>query len=146
MIQKRSVMYMVRELVHDPVLLSLPSSPAGKEDLQALQDLLDTLKAHRDDCVGMAGNMIGVRKRIIAFDCEGTYMTMLNPEILQKSEPYPAEESCLSLLGGPRPVKRWKKIKVRWQTETLQTRIRTFTGCPAQIIQHECDHLEGVLI
>jgi len=137
---------MVRELVHDPVLLSLPSDPAGKEDLEALQDLLDTLKAHRETCVGMAGNMIGVRKRIIAFDCEGVYMTMLNPEILQKSEPYPAEESCLSLLGGPRPVKRWKKIKVRWQTEALQTRVKTFTGFAAQIIQHECDHLEGVLI
>ncbi len=137
---------MVRELIHDPILLALPSERAGKEDLEALADLLDTLKAHKDACVGMAGNMIGVRKRIIAFDCEGTYMTMLNPEILQKSEPYNTEEGCLSLLGGPRPVKRWRKIKVRWQTEQLQTRVKTFTGFPAQIIQHECDHLEGVLI
>ena len=137
---------MVRELIHDPILLAIPSTPAGKEDLAALQDLLDTLKAHRETCVGMAGNMIGERKRIIAFDCEGVYMTMLNPELLQKTGPYGAEESCLSLLGGPRPVKRWEKIKVRWQTERMETRVKTFTGFTAQIIQHECDHLEGILI
>lgn len=137
---------MVRELIHDPVLLAIPSEPAGKEDLEALADLLETLKAHKETCVGMAGNMIGVRKRIIAFDCEGSYMTMLNPEILQKSGPYDTEESCLSLLGDPRPVKRWQKIKVRWQTERLETRVKTFTGFAAQIIQHECDHLEGILI
>ena len=137
---------MVRELVHDPVLLSIPSSPAGKEDLEALRDLLDTLTAHKEACVGMAGNMIGVRKRIIAFDCEGTYMTMLNPEILRKSEPYETEEGCLSLLGGPRPVKRFRKIKVQYQNEQLQTRIKTFTGWTAQIIQHEIDHCEGILI
>ena len=94
----------------------------------------------------MAANMIGVRKRIIVFDNEGTYMTMFNPEIIKKSGPYDAEEGCLSLLGGPRPCKRYQTIKVQWQTAEFQTRIKTFTGWPAQIIQHEIDHCDGILI
>ena len=102
--------------------------------------------AHKDSCVGMAANMIGVRKRIIAFDNEGTYMTMFNPEIIKKSGPYDTEEGCLSLLGGPRPCKRYQTIKVQWQTAEFQTRIKTFTGWPAQIIQHEIDHCNGVLV
>ncbi|MBR3802473.1 MAG: peptide deformylase [Clostridia bacterium] len=137
---------MVKELIHDPILLSIKSEVATKEDLQAAQDLLDTLTAHKDDCVGMAANMIGVHKRIIAFDNDGTYMVMFNPEIIKKSEPYDAEEGCLSLLGGPRKCKRYKTIKVQWQTAEFQTRIKTFTGFPAQIIQHEVDHCNGVLI
>ena len=137
---------MIKELIHDPIFLAGKSSPAAKEDLQTAQDLLDTLIAHKEGCVGMAANMIGVHKRIIVFDNEGTYMTMLNPEIIKKSGPYDTEEGCLSLLGGPRPCKRYKTIKVRWQTVDFQTRIKTFTGWPAQIIQHEVDHCDGILI
>ena len=137
---------MVRELVHDPILLGRSSVPAGKEDLDTARDLLDTLKAHRETCVGMAANMIGELKRIIVFDNEGTLMTMLNPEILSASGPYETEEGCLSLLGGPRKTKRFQKIKVRWQNEAFQTRMKTFTGWTAQIIQHEVDHCNGILI
>ena len=137
---------MVKELTHDPIFLSLKSEVATKEDLQVAEDLLDTLIAHKDSCVGMAANMIGVRKLIIAFDNEGTHMVMFNPEIIKKSEPYETEEACLSLLGGPRKCKRYKTIKVKWQTAEMQTRINTFTGFPAQIIQHEIDHCDGVLI
>ena len=137
---------MVRELMHDPIFLAQKSDPAAKEDLPAAQDLLDTLSAHQDSCVGMAANMIGVTKRIIVFDDEGTYMTMLNPEILKSEGKYEAEEGCLSLLGGPRKCKRFRKIKVRYQTLEFQTRIKTFTGWTAQIIQHEVDHCNGILI
>ena len=132
--------------MHDPIFLSLKSEVATKEDLQVAEDLLDTLTAHKDGCVGMAANMIGVRKRIIAFDNEGTYMVMFNPEIIKKSEPYETEEGCLSLLGGPRKCKRYKTIKVKWQTAEMQIRIKTFTGFTAQIIQHEIDHCNGILI
>ena len=137
---------MVRELIHDPLLLARKSEPATEADLQTAADLLETLQAHAEACVGMAANMIGVHKCIIVFDNDGDYMTMLNPEILDKSGRYEAMESCLSLLGGPRPAVRWHKIKVRWQTTGLQTRIKTFTGFPAQIIQHEIDHCGGILI
>lgn len=137
---------MLKELTHDPIFLSLKSEVATKEDLQVAEDLLDTLIAHKDGCVGMAANMIGIRKRIIAFDNEGTYMVMFNPEIIKKSEPYETEEGCLSLLGGPRKCKRYKTIKVQWQTTEMQTRIKTFTGFSAQIIQHEVDHCDGILI
>ena len=137
---------MVRPLVHDPILLGIKSAPATKEDLSTAQDLLDTLLAYKDGCVGMAANMIGVRKRIIVFDNEGTYTTMFNPEILKTADPYDTQEGCLSLLGGPRPCKRYQTIKVRWQNEQFQTRIKTFTGWSAQIIQHEIDHCNGILI
>lgn len=137
---------MVKELVHDPILLAMKSETAAKDDLQTAQDLTDTLSAHKDSCVGMAANMIGVRKRIIVFDNGGEYMTMLNPEILKRSEPYETEEGCLSFLGGPRKCKRYKSVKVKWQTVDFQTRIKTFTGFTAQIIQHEIDHCDGVLI
>ena len=137
---------MVRELVHDPIFLARKSVPADKEDLSVAQDLLDTLIAHKDSCVGMAANMIGVCKRIIVFDNEGSYMTMLNPEILKSEGEYEAEEGCLSLLGGPRKCKRFQKIKVRYQTPDFQIRLKTFTGWSAQIIQHEIDHCNGILI
>ena len=137
---------MVKELVHDPILLAMKSETAAKDDLQTAQDLTDTLSAHKDSCVGMAANMIGVRKRIIVFDNGGEFMTMLNPEILKRSEPYETEEGCLSLLGGPRKCKRYKSVKVKWQTFDFQTRIKTFTGFTAQIIQHEINHCDGVLI
>ena len=137
---------MVKEIVHDPMLLALKSEAATKEDAQTAQDLLDTLIAHKDGCVGMAANMIGVRKRIIVFDHEGTYLTMFNPEIIKQSGAYDTEEGCLSLLGAPRPCKRYRTIKVKWQTAAFQTRIKTFGGWSAQIIQHEIDHCNGVLI
>ena len=137
---------MVKELMHDPIFLSLKSELATKDDLPVAQDLLDTLTAHKDGCVGMAANMIGAKKRIICFDNEGTYMTMFNPQILKKSGPYDTEEGCLSLLGGPRKCKRYQTIKVQWQTAEMQTRIKTFTGFPAQIIQHGIDHCDGILI
>ena len=137
---------MVKELIHDPFLLARRSVPATKDDLETARDLLDTLMAHRDSCVGMAANMIGVWVRIIVFDNEGTPMIMLNPEILKTEGEYETEEGCLSLLGGPRKTKRFQKIKIRYQNEALQTRIKTFTGWTAQIIQHEVDHCNGILI
>ena len=137
---------MVRELMHDPIFLARKSVPATAEDLEVAQDLLDTLTFHKEGCVGMAANMIGVTKRIIVFDNEGEYMTMLNPVILKAAEQYETEEGCLSLLGGPRKCKRFKKIKVQYQNLQMQTRIKSFIGWTAQIIQHEIDHCNGVLI
>ena len=137
---------MVRELMHDPLLLGRTSAIATAEDAAVAQDLLDTLAAHRETCVGMAANMIGVCKRVIVFDNGGTPMVMMNPQILKASGEYETEESCLSLLGGPRKTKRFQKIKVQYQTVDMQIRIKTFEGWTAQIIQHEIDHCEGVLI
>ena len=136
---------MIQPIMKDPIFLAQKSVPATKEDLQVAQDLLDTLTAHQDGCVGMAANMIGVSKRIIAFDNEGKYMVMFNPEIVKRSEPYEAEEGCLSLTGT-RTAKRYRSIKVQYQNEQFQTRLKTFTGWTAQIIQHEIDHCSGVLI
>ena len=141
---------MIKELIHDPIFLAGKSEVATREDLQVAQDLLDTLAAHKDSCVGMAANMIGVKKRIIAFLDESgrapTYTVMLNPEIIRKDGAYNTEEGCLSLLGGLRPCKRYKSIKVKYQTLDMQTRIKTYTGWVAQIIQHEVDHCNGILI
>ena len=137
---------MVKELVHDPILLARKSAPATKEDLQIAQDLLDTLTFHKEGCVGMAANMIGVTKRIIAFNNEGKYEVMLNPEIVKSSGEYETREGCLSLLGDPRPTKRFEKIKVQYQTRDFQTRLKTYEGWTAQIIQHEIDHCNGILI
>lgn len=137
---------MVRELMHDPIFLARKSAQATVDDLQTAQDLLDTLEAHRETCVGMAANMIGVTKRIIAFDCERTYMLMFNPVILKASGEYETQESCLSLLGAPRKCKRYEKIKVQYQARDFATRIKTFSGWTAQIIQHEIDHCNGILI
>ena len=136
---------MIREICKDEFFLSQKSEPATANDLAIAQDLLDTLAAHKGGCVGMAANMIGVNKRIIAFDNEGEYMVMLNPMIVKQSGVYEAEEGCLSLTGT-RKVRRFKSIKVQWQNEKLQTRLKTFTGWTAEIIQHEIDHCEGVLI
>lgn len=137
---------MVRELMHDPIFLAQKSAPATSDDLAVARDLLDTLAFHKEGCVGMAANMIGVTKRIIVFDNEGSYMTMLNPVILKASDLYETEEGCLSLLDGPRKCKRYKKIKVQYQNLQMQIRIKTFSGWTAQIIQHEIDHCNGVLI
>ena len=136
---------MIKEIIHDPILLSVRSAEAGSEDLQTAKDLLDTLSAHRDECVGMAANMIGVSKRIIVFDCMGKYMTMFNPVIIRKAFPYDAEEGCLSLTGI-RKTQRFRKIKVQFQNERMQTRMQSFEGWTAQIIQHEIDHCNGILI
>lgn len=137
---------MIQELMHDPLFLGRVSERATHEDKQVAQDLLDTLTAHKDECVGMAANMIGVLKRIICFDAGGRYMIMFNPEIIKYSEGYETEEGCLSLLGGPRKTKRYKKIKVQYETEEGKVRTKTFEGFTAQIVQHEIDHLNGVLI
>ena len=137
---------MVKELIHDPILLARKSTPATLDDGQTARDLLDTLTFHAETCVGMAANMIGVCKNIIVFDNQGEYMVMFNPKIVRQSGEYVTEESCLSLLGGPRKTKRYQKIKVQYQTPELQTRLKTFEGWTAQIIQHELDHLEGILI
>ena len=137
---------MVRELVHDPILLARKSADATKEDLEIGRDLLDTLLAHREGCVGMAANMIGQLKRIIVFDNGGVPSLMFNPEIIKASGEYETEEGCLSLLGGPRKTKRYRKIKVQYQTEAFQTRLKTFEGWTAQSIQHEIDHCNGILI
>lgn len=136
---------MIRELCKDELFLALKAAPATPDDLGVAQDLLDTLIAHEDGCVGMAANMIGVAKRIIAFDNEGEYQVMFNPVILKKAGPYEAEEGCLSL-SGTRKTKRYQTIKVQWQNEKFQTRVKTFTGWTAQIIQHEVDHCEGIII
>ena len=141
---------MIRELMHDPIFLAGKSQEATKDDVQIAEDLVDTLKAHSEGCVGMAANMIGVKKRIIAFLDESgrapTYSVMFNPEIIKKDGAYDTEEGCLSLLGDPRPCKRYRSIKVKYQTVEMQTRIKTYTGWTAQIIQHEVDHCNGVLI
>ena len=137
---------MICELMHDPIFLGQKSVPATAEDLPVAQNLLETLMHHKETCVGMAANMIGVRKNIIAVNAEGAYLVMFNPVILKADGPYEAQESCLSLLGGPRPAKRFQKIKVQYQNEKMQTRIKTFEGWTAQIIQHEIDHCNGILI
>ena len=141
---------MIKELMHDPIFLAGKSEIATKEDLPIAQDLLDTLMAHKETCVGMAANMIGAKKRIIAFLDESgrtpVYTVMLNPEIIKKDDAYDTEEGCLSLLGDPRKCKRYKTIKVQYQTVNMQTRVKTYTGWTAQIIQHEVDHCNGVLI
>ncbi len=136
---------MIRPIFRDEALLSRPSLPAGADDLATAQDLLDTLRAHQQECVGMAANMIGVSRRIIAFNDEGRLRVMLNPEIIRRSRPYETEEGCLSL-AGVRPATRYLSIRVRYEDTLFSEHTETFTGMTAQIIQHECDHLEGILI
>ncbi|MBR2896067.1 MAG: peptide deformylase [Oscillospiraceae bacterium] len=136
---------MIREIMKDPQFLSQVSVPATADDLSVADDLLETLIANREGCVGMAANMIGVHKRIIAFENDGSYMVMFNPEIIRKSDSYEAQEGCLSL-PGIRKTKRFRSIKVQYQNAQLQTRFKTFTGWTAQIIQHEIDHCNGILI
>ena len=136
---------MIHPIMKDETFLAIPSEPATKDDLQVAQDLLDTLTAHAEGCVGMAANMIGVSKRIIVFDNEGTYMVMFNPEIVKASDRYETEEGCLSLVGR-RTTKRYKSIKVKYQNADFQTRFKTYTGWTAQIIQHEIDHCNGIII
>ena len=136
---------MIRDICKDELFLARKAAPALPEDLPIAQDLLETLIAHKDSCVGMAANMIGVQKRIIAFENGGAYELMLNPTIVRQSEPYETEEGCLSLTGT-RKTKRWQTIKVQWQNEKFQPRIKTFSGWTAEIIQHELDHCDGIII
>lgn len=136
---------MIRDICKDENFLAQRGETALPADLGIAQDLLDTLRAHKDGCVGMASNMIGVNKRIIAFDNEGTYTLMFNPVIVKHAGPYEAEEGCLSLTGT-RKARRYQTIKVRWQSEAFQTRLKTFTGWTAEIIQHEIDHCDGIII
>ena len=136
---------MIRPIMHDPLFLALKSEKATEADRQIMIDLLDTLRANLDHCVGMAANMIGERKRIIVF-CNGPVQAaMLNPVITSKSEMYETEEGCLSL-AGIRKTKRYRKITVSYQDRQFRKRIGTFEGFTAQIIQHEIDHCDGVLI
>ena len=136
---------MVRPIVKDPIFLVRKSAPASPEDAEVARDLRDTLEAHREGCVGMAANMIGVSKRVIIFDDGGKATVMFNPDILRRSEPFEAEEGCLSL-SGTRKTKRYRTIKVRYLNELFQQRMKTYTGWTAQIIQHEIDHCDGILI
>jgi peptide deformylase len=136
---------MIQPIIKDEAFLSIPSEPAAIEDLPVAQDLLDTLSANADRCVGLAANMIGISKRIIAVDDAGSYLVMLNPEIIKQSEPYETEEACLSLVGT-RKAKRYNSIKVQYQNTALQTRLKNFKGFTAQIIQHEIDHCNGIII
>lgn len=136
---------MIQEICKDPIFLARKAQPATPDDLSVARDLLDTLAAHKEGCVGMAANMIGVNKSIIVFDDQGTYQVMFNPTIVKAAEPYEAEEGCLSLPGS-RKATRYRTIKVQWQNEKFQTRLKTFTGWTAQIIQHEIDHCNGILI
>ena len=136
---------MIKPITKDPIFLAQKSAPATILDLPVAQDLKDTLEAHREGCVGMAANMIGVSKRIIVFDDHGSATIMFNPEIVKCSGAYETEEGCLSL-SGVRKTRRWRQIKVRYQNERFETRLKTYTGFTAQIIQHEIDHCNGVLI
>ena len=136
---------MICDICKDEAFLAQKAEPAAADDLGTAQDLLDTLIAHKDGCVGMAANMIGVAKRVIAFDCGGSYLVMYNPEIIKKTRPYETEEGCLSLTGI-RKTRRFETIKVRYENEQFLQRIKTFSGYTAQIIQHEIDHLDGILI
>ena len=136
---------MIRQIVHDPLFLALKSEPATEADTQVIADLLDTLRANLDRCVGMAANMIGVRKRIIVF-CNGPLqMIMVNPQITSRAGEFEAEEGCLSL-AGIRKAKRYQRITVNYQDQAFKQRSGTFEGFTAQIIQHEIDHCDGILI
>ena len=136
---------MIRPIIKDPIFLSQKSQPATLADLSTAQDLIDTLTANAAGCVGMAANMIGVAKRIIIFNDNGKYTLMFNPEIIKCGQPYEGEEGCLSHTGT-RKTKRYQTIKVQYQNETFQTRLKTYSGWTAQIIQHEIDHCNGILI
>lgn len=136
---------MVREVCKDVFFLAQKSEPATKDDMQVVQDLLDTLKANEAGCVGMAANMIGVKKRIIAVNMGFVNVAMLNPVIMKKAGAYETEEGCLSLTGV-RGTTRYQEIEVEYYDVNWKRQRGKFTGWTAQIIQHECDHLEGIII
>lgn len=136
---------MVREICKDEAFLAQKAKPATKDDLGTAQDLLDTLLAHKDGCVGMAANMIGVKKRIIIVNAGFRDIIMFNPVIVRKSGPYETEEGCLSL-PGVRKTKRYQNIEIEYYDWDWKKQRQKFIGWPAQICQHEMDHLEGILI
>ena len=136
---------MVKKIMRDPLFLAQKSVDATEDDKQVVTDLLDTLRANLDHCVGMAANMIGFHKRIITFQDEGKIVVMLNPEIIKKSQIYSAKEGCLSL-SGQRETKRYRSIKVRYLDMQMKIKIKTFKDFTAQVIQHEIDHCDGILI
>ena len=136
---------MIKPIMRDVFFLGQKSEEATQDDRQIIEDLRDTLKYKHDTCVGMAANMIGYRKRVIIVSMGFIDVVMINPVILQKSQPYETEEGCLSL-DGVRKTKRYKKIKVQYFDETYKKHVQDYEGHIAQIIQHECDHLEGVII
>ena len=137
---------MVRALIHDPVLLSRKSAPAVASDGSVADDLRDTLLFHSETCAGIAANMIGVYKNIIAVDDFGLCRVMMNARILRREGPYQAMESCVALLGGPRKAQRWQMIQVEYRDRNFNLHREMFSGETAQIIQHELDHVNGVLI
>ena len=136
---------MVREIIHDPVFLSQKSTEATEDDIPVAVDLIDTLRANLDRCVGMAANMIGERKRIIAIARGPIVIAMINPEIISRSGEYETEEGCLSL-EGKRTVKRYRSIRLSWQDIRMERHIGTLDGFQAQIVQHEIDHCDGILV
>ena len=136
---------MVQPIIHDPIFLARPSLPAEKDDMQVVEDLIDTLKAHLDECVGMAANMIGVRKRIIVMAKGPMIVAMMNPVILSKSGEYETEEGCLSLEGKRKTI-RYRSIKLSWQDVQKREHVGMLDGFQARIVQHEIDHCNGVLI
>ena len=136
---------MVREVVHDVLFLGQKSEPATQADKQVAIDLLDTLKDHEEGCVGMAANMIGVKKRIIAVNMGFMNVAMFNPVIVKKSGAFETEEGCLSLIGV-RKTTRYEEIEVEYEDMNFKKQHQKFSGWTAQIIQHECDHLEGIII
>lgn len=136
---------MIRPIMRSEVFLSKPSVEATEADLPVGRDLVDTLRAHRHECVGMAANMIGVPKRIVAFDDGGVLRLMFNPRIVSTAGAYQTEEGCLSL-AGQRPATRYRTVKVRYHDEAWNERCATYTGWTAQIVQHEIDHCDGIVI
>lgn len=136
---------MIRDIVHDELFLSQRSEPATVKDKKIAIDLVDTLRFNSERCVGMAANMIGERKCIIVVAVGKTILTMFNPKIIRKDKPFNTEEGCLSL-NGERATLRYESIQVVYQDERMRSHKENFTGWTAQIIQHECDHLEGILI
>ena len=136
---------MVREIVHDPLFLAQRSAEAKESDMQIAIDLIDTLRANLDRCVGMAANMIGQRKRIIAMAKGPMVVAMMNPKILTRSGEYEAEGGCLSL-EGTRKAKRYRSIRLQWQDMQMKTHVGILDGFQAQIVQHEIDHCDGILI
>jgi peptide deformylase len=136
---------MIRTIVKDPLSLSKKAAPVGREDLGDVQDLIDTLRSHQNECVGMAMNMIGIAKAAIAIDAGNMVIVMLNPKIEKRKGPYQAKEGCLCLRGVKETV-RYREITVFYQDLSLQKHTKVYQGYPAEIIQHECDHLAGILI
>lgn len=136
---------MIKQVVKDVLFLGQKSEPATKNDVAVIDDLIDTLRANLDDCVGMAANMIGVKKRILVFSVGNIIVPMVNPVIVKKENKYETEESCLSL-NGFRKTTRYEKIEVEYLDRNFKKHRDTFKGFTAQIIQHEIDHFEGIII